>query len=100
MGTFGSVAFSVTGKSRGNLDPAGAFTQWEPLMGPGDTVATGPEVKSIGPSIVIVFKVDIALARAALFDGSPLAVSAAAPASNSASVAPSCCVHILPEPFS
>ena len=48
IGTFGSVAFSVTGKSSGNFDPAFAFTHCVPMIGPGDTFGTGPEVKSIG----------------------------------------------------
>ena len=70
------------------------------MIGPGETFGTGPEVKSIGPSMVTVFRVDIALATEALVCGSLLAESAAAPASNSASVAPSCWVHILPDAFS
>ena len=70
------------------------------MIGPGETFGTGPEVKSTLPPIVTVFSVDIALATAALFFGSPLAFSAATPASNSDSVAPSCWVHCLPAAFS
>ena len=81
--------------------PAGAFTHCVPMIGPVATFGTGPLVKSTGPTDgQRSLSVAIALATAALSLGSPLALSAAKPASNSDSVAPSCWVHCLPDAFS
>ena len=82
------------------MAPAGAFTHCVPMIGPLATLGTGPLVKSTLPAMVVVLSAAIALATAALSVGSPAAFSAAKPASNSDSDAPSCCVHCLPALFS
>ena len=98
-GTFGVV--DVVADDEVELElAAGALIHWAPIIGPGDTLGTGPEVKSILPTMVVLFSVDSALATAALSVGSPLALQRLEAGVEQASVAPSCCCHCLPVAFS
>src|SRR6516165_4057694 len=95
-GTLGSVEFSQITKSSLKLLPAGACTHWPPTKDVATTLAFGPLPQCRCPTGVSTSRVLIALARAVLSLGSDAAFKAAAAASNSARLGPSCWVHCLP----
>ena len=66
MGTLGRWRSRSPGSRAGTSTPAGAFTHCVPMIGPGETLGTGPEVKSTWPLMVTVLSVASALATAGL----------------------------------